>query len=223
MIRYLIKFVSEEAYAEDLLSGKLFMHCAKYYHDLEKEYGPGYGDQREGTIFPNTAIYQNIYDPIYCMYMITVEDIVDGQVLIDKRVIRDFTRGHGYLVIVPFDSFEKALTTCDTNGYEMKGREVWYGNPAQNDIDNLFKSKNALNLIVKNPYSRYQKEFRIIVFKNLYQDGFPESLNEERYFICRLSNPIRGFAKKMPTSSLQETENGFLLNLRDVFGNCELI
>jgi len=33
MIRYLVKFVAKEAYADDLLDGNLFMHCGKYYHD----------------------------------------------------------------------------------------------------------------------------------------------------------------------------------------------
>ena len=102
MIRYLVKFVAKEAYADDLLDGNLFMHCGKYYHDLERRYGVGQGDIREGSIFANEAIYKNIYYPIYCMYKIKDEDIADGHVVIDRRVIKDFDCQNGFIVIIPF-------------------------------------------------------------------------------------------------------------------------
>lgn len=57
-IKYLIKFVSKRDYGESLLDGKLFMHTAHYYHELEKKYGPGQGDLREGNVIPGIAIYQ---------------------------------------------------------------------------------------------------------------------------------------------------------------------
>ena len=216
MIKYLIKFASKEKYADDLLSGKLFMHCAKYYHKIEKEDGPGQGDLREGTIFPNVALYQNIYFPIYCTYMIKEEDTVDGQVIIDKRVIQDFGCQQGYMVIIPFDQLEQVLSTADTGGYEMNGAEVWYGIPTQDDIDKMFKSTNALNLKVKNPYFRYQREYRLIVYKNLYQDNFPSCLQEERTFSCCLAKPITDIADKIPISYLKETDTGFILKLNDI-------
>ena len=192
------------------------MHCAKYYHDLEKKYGPGQGDLREGALFPNVAIYHNIYFPIYCTYMIKDEDIIDGKVIIDKRVIQDFDCKQGYMVLIPFDLFEKVLPTADTGGYAMDGMEVWDGIPTQDDIDKMFKSENALNLKVKNPYFRYQKEYRLIVYKNLYQDNFPECLQEERTFTCSLARPITDIAKKIPISYLQETDMGFALKLIDI-------
>ena len=216
MIKYLIKFVSKEKYADDLLDGKLFMHCVDYYHDLENKYGPGQGDLREGSLFPNTLIYKRIYYPIYCTYMVKDEDIIDGQVIIDKRVIQDFDCQQGYMVLIPFELFQQVLPTADTGGAAMDGMEVWYGIPNQDGTDKMFKCENALNLMVKNPYFRYQKEFRLVVYKNLYQDSFPECSQKERTFTCSLAMPINDIAKKIPISYLQETDIGFLLKLSDI-------
>ena len=213
MIRYLLEFVKEERYADDLLNGRLFMHCAKYYHDIENRFGLGRGDLREGSLFPNTAIYRNIYFPIYCTYMIKDEDIIGGHVLIDNRIIDDFDCKKGYAVIIPFEPFEEALTTADTGGYRMDGVEVWYSFPTQEDIGKMFSSDDALNLRVKHPYFRYQKEYRLIVFRNIYKDNFSACLLEERTYSCYLKNSISGFAIKVPISIIQKTDAGYLLDI----------
>jgi hypothetical protein len=217
VIRYLVKFVAKESYADDLLKGKLFMHCARYYHDLEIQYGPGQGDLREGTIFPNFAMYQYINFPIFCMYMVKDQDIEDGHVLIDMRLIKDFDCQQGFMVIIPFEPFEYALSTANTEGYAMNGAEVSYGIQTPADIEIMFNSDNALNLVVKHPHFSYQKEYRLIVYKDIYKDDFPDCLNETRSFTCHLSKPISGFAKKVPISELKETSEGFVLNLRELF------
>ena len=205
MIKYLVKFVAKESYADDLLNGKLFMHCAKYYHDLEKKNGPGQGDIREGSIIPNVAVYRNIYFPIFCMYMIKDEDIRDGQVIIDKRVIQDF------------EYFKRVLLpTVDTGGYQIVGDEVMYGVPQKEVIDSMFTNKDALNLLVKNPFFRYQREYRLIVFKNLYRDNFPESLQEERTLTCCSTKPKVELVKKKPISFLRESNEGLVLDILDV-------
>ena len=211
MIKYLVKFVSKESYANDLLNGKLFMHCAKYYHELEKKYGPGQGDVREGLLFPNAAIYRNIHYPIYCLYMIKDKDIIDGLVTIDKRVLKDFNCQHGFMVFIPFDSLDDILENADTDGYAMDGSEVWYGVPSPEESMMIINDERALNLIVKNPSFRYQREYRFIVFKNIYQDD--SSIPEERTFTVHLAKPLTGLAKKIPISSLKETETGYLLDL----------
>lgn len=214
MIRYLVKFVAKEAYADDLLNGKLYMHCAKYYHDLEKKYGPGQGDIREGAIFPNVAIYRGIYYPIYCMYMIKDEDIIDSQVEIAKKVIDDFNCQNGFMVLIPFAPFERVLQTADTGGFRLCGTEVWYGYPTNDDIEKLFNSNNALSLKIKNPHFHYQREYRLIVYKDLYEDGFTKSLKEEKPFICHLREPIADIAKKIPISNLEKTDTGYVLNFK---------
>ena len=217
VIKYLVKFVAKESYADDLLNGKLFMHCAKYYHDLEKKNGPGQGDIREGSIIPNVAMYRNIYLPIFCMYMIKDEDIRDGQVIIDKRVIQDFKCQQGYMVIIPFEYFKRVLLpTVDTGGYQIVGDEVMYGVPQKEVIDRMFTNKDALNLLVKNPFFRYQREYRLIVFKNLYRDNFSESLQEERTLTCCFTKPKVDIVKKKPISFLRESNEGLVLDILDV-------
>ena len=70
MIKYLIKFVSEEQHAEDLLDGNLFMYPAGHYHTLEL----GRGDIREGALSDSICFYQYINYPIYCLSYKTVCD-----------------------------------------------------------------------------------------------------------------------------------------------------
>ena len=69
-IKYVIKFVSTEKYADRLLDGNLFMHSARYYHLLEQENGIGQGDLREGWIFPEIMMYKNIDHPVFCLYTV---------------------------------------------------------------------------------------------------------------------------------------------------------
>lgn len=217
MIRFLVKFVSKEAYANDLLNGKLFMHCARYYHDIEKKYGPGQGDLREGSLFPNVAIYKNIYFPIYCMYMIKDEDIIDGNVIFDKRIIQDFNCAQGFLVVIPFGYFERVLPTADTGGFAMDGSEVRYGIPNKALVEAMITSEDASNLFIKHPFFMYQREYRLVVFKDIYKGCPPKSLQEEKTYTCCLANPIADQAKKVPISNLHETEAGFVLCLKDLF------
>ena len=212
MIRYLVKFVNKESYADDLLSGKLFMHCGKYYHNLEKKNGIGQGDIREGSLFPNTAVYKGIYFPIYCMYMIKDEDIHSEKVVIDKKILKDFGSNTGYMVIVSYDDFVQVLPTVDTGGYRMDGFEVQYGIPSNDVVKKMMCDNDYLNLKVKNPYFEYQKEYRLLIYKSMYQAESSDSIKGEDHFICNLKDPIIGFAKKLPLSILKETNEGFELD-----------
>lgn len=60
LIKYLVKFVTEEAYANDLLDGKLFMRPARYFRSLESEnLDHSRGDQTEGA-FLQTPVEQQL-------------------------------------------------------------------------------------------------------------------------------------------------------------------
>lgn len=168
MLKYLIKFVSQEKYADELMNGKLFMRCAQYYHDLERRHGAGQGDLREGVIFPGHAIYKNTSIPIFCLYSVDETDIVEDMIHIPNKVIKDFGCEQGFLVLIDFDGFEEALTSCDTHGYALKGGRVTYGTPSMS-LSQYFLTDDhqALNLLVKSEYFSYQKEYRIIVCQQL--------------------------------------------------------
>lgn len=163
MIEYLIKFVSKEKYAVDLLNGNLFMHCARYYHMLEEKYGPGQGDLREASIIPGIAMYKNINLPVFCLYTVESEDILDEEVAIDKRIIQDFGCENGFLVLIEYKRFVEEIKHCRTNGYQLDAGPVVYGTPSKELIVKLFEPSEIGNLFIKHPYFKYQKEYRIVI------------------------------------------------------------
>lgn len=85
-IVYLLKFAPREAYIDDLINGRLYMNAAGYYHGLPGEQG----DPLEASMVLPACIYGNYRLPIYCMYTVRENDIVDGSVQIPMRMIREF-------------------------------------------------------------------------------------------------------------------------------------
>ena len=158
-IKYLIKFIPEKQYVESLLDGNLFMRCARYYQRLEMQKGPGQGDLREGSIFPNTMIYKNLDLPIYCMYMVEEDDIVDGYTMIHPNVVEDFGCQAGYLVLIDYIHFCNAIKTINTEGHELKGGKVKYGVASSDTSSYLLIENTVDNLFLKDPYFAHQKEF----------------------------------------------------------------
>lgn len=184
MPRYLIKFVSQLSYAEDLRSGKLFMRPASYYHDLEL----GQGDVTEGAISHEAAIYQNSQWAIYCMYTVKDDDIDnDGNIHISNRVINEFTNRDGYAVIVDRDKFEKRLSTVKTNGYALQAGEINYHYITFEDMGTMLTTNRPLNLAIKHPYFKYQNEYRIVVSRAVPRGQ--ESI--DYYFLSDLCNCSR--------------------------------
>lgn len=85
-IAYLLKFAPREAYIDDLINGRLYMNAAGYYHGL-----PGkQGDPLEASMVLPACIYGNYRLPIYCMYTVRENNIVDNTVKILIRMIREF-------------------------------------------------------------------------------------------------------------------------------------
>lgn len=208
MIKYVAKFVSKEEYADQLLQGQLYMRPAKFFRDLEREKGAGQGDAHEGEIFPDFAMFKNIYYPIYCLYTITQEDIVDGKVVIDKQVVEDFGCEDGFVVIIDFEKFDEELHHAETEDGGLLGSKVKYGQISRDLIEFLIKSDTPESLRIKKDRFKHQKEYRIILEKNL-----DEEYPDKDYFICKLRNPIADYSQKVKISSLVKTEKGYQLNL----------
>ena len=82
-IAYLLKFAPKEAYIDDLLNGLLYMNAAGYYHGLPGEQG----DPLEALMVLPACINGNYRLPIYCMYTVRENDIVDNTVKIPIRMI----------------------------------------------------------------------------------------------------------------------------------------
>lgn len=164
-IKYLIKFVSKRDYAESLLDGNLFMHTAHYYHELEKKYGPGQGDLREGNVIPGIAIYKNTDFPIFCLYAVT--KVQNGLIRVNQEIIRDFKCESGFAVVMDYNDFDMCIPQIDTGGYAVRAAPVRYGTPTEELIAKFFTDQNAETLFVKHPYFKKQQEFRIVVFKSI--------------------------------------------------------
>lgn len=165
IISYFIKFVSKEKYADSLLNGDLFMRCASYYHDLERKQGRGQGDIGEAMVFPGLGIYKNADLPFFCLYSVDETEIIDGTIRIPSRVVQDFGCEQGYLVLIDFEGFEKALPSCDTQGYPMNGRQIVYGKPSEELSRKFFADDpSAMNLFVKSEAFSHQKEYRLVVY-----------------------------------------------------------
>ena len=213
-VRYLVKFVKEEAWADDLLNGCLFMNAAGFYASKEK----GQGDDREGAI-ANTGVFRNIDRPIYCMYSVYLSDVIDDGFDVPMQVIEDFGCSDGFAVVLRFDEFDKALRTLETDGYGLKAGLVSYGCVLKKDAPALFGMGQNIPLFIKRPEYQHQKEYRIVVGKSLTRrthmrdlDGeMVPFIDEEQPFEAiryRFPSDLRAFAKKVPMRSI-ELRDGF--------------
>lgn len=163
MIKYLINFVSCEEHAQMLIDGEMFMRPASYYHHLET----GQGDPSEAGVLDGIGIYMNSNIPIFCMYCVFDNDIIDGKILISKRVIEDFKCEDGFLVLLEYEEFEKRLSTVKTNGYQLDAGRVGYAYKKFDGLADMLNDKSGKSLFIKNPYFSYQKEFRIVIAKQV--------------------------------------------------------
>ena len=94
-IAYLLKFAPKEAYIEDLLNGHLYMNAAGYYHGLPGEQG----DPLEASMAPGVCLCGYTCLPIYCMYTVRKNDIIDNAVKIPMRMIQEFGCADGGSVL----------------------------------------------------------------------------------------------------------------------------
>lgn len=85
-IAYLLKFTPKKAYIDDLMDGRLYMNAVCYYHGLSGEQG----DPLEASMAPGACLYGHTCLPIYCMYTVCENDIVDNTVKIPIRMIQEF-------------------------------------------------------------------------------------------------------------------------------------
>lgn len=124
MCKYLIKFTSKKKYANDLLNGKLYMHSARDYHKLEIEKGAGQGDLAEGAFFNNAQIYRFNDYPLFCMYSVETDDIIDKTISIPYRLVNDFECEKGYLILIDYNCFIEDIKSCNTNGFSLYAGRV---------------------------------------------------------------------------------------------------
>ena len=157
-IAYLLKFAPKEAYIDNLITGRLYMNAAGYYHGLPGEQG----DPLEASMAPGVCLYRYTSLPIYCMYTVRENDIVDNAVKIPIRMIQEFGCADGWIGIVQYDCFARLADrqTSDDGSIYAHG-PISYGVPGPKLIREIFEGIPH-NLVIKTPRYVYQKEYRII-------------------------------------------------------------
>lgn len=205
-IAYLLKFVLKGAYIDDLISGHLYMNAVGYYHGLPGEQG----DPLEASMAPGVCLYGYTCLPIYSMYTVRENDIVDGSVQIPKRMIREFGCADGWIGIVQYDSFARLADrhTADDGSIYAHG-PISYGFPGPKLIREIFEGIPH-NLVIKTPKYAYQKEYRIIgsqpVECRLLPDENHPGCKIEKYghAALDLGSSLADFSCKASVPSLEE-------------------
>jgi hypothetical protein len=200
MIKYLIKFVSRLEHAKMLQDGHLFMRPMPYYRLLEE----GQGDELEGAISHSIFMFKNTQWPIYCFYSVDDSDVIsNGNIKIDKRCIDDFKCKDGYIVIINFSEFEKMLPIIDTEGYQLTAGKVSYRNIAFEELANLMKKETLDNVFVKRPKYSYQKEYRIVITKNISTDVYE--------VVYKMDSDIKNISNIINVSNLKIVDNNLYI------------
>lgn len=214
-IAYLLKFAPKEAYIDDRLKGRLYMNAAEYYNGLPGEQG----DPLEASMVLPACIYGNYRLPIYCMYTVRENDIVDGSVQIPKRMIREFGCADGWIGIVRYDSFARLIDSHTTGVEEVYAHgAISYGIPGPKLIEEIFQG-TICNLLIKTPKYAYQQEYRIIgsnpVECRLRPDTKHPGCKIEEYGHAELDlgSQLTGFSWKTPVSNLTEEQHRLSLKL----------
>ena len=191
------------------------MNAAKYYNGLPGEQG----DPLEASMVLPACIYGNYRLPIYCMYTVRENDIVNGTVKIPKRMIREFGCADGWIGIVRYDGFARLMDSHTTDGGDVYAHSaISYGIPGPKLIDEIFQGK-ICNLLIKTPKYAYQQEYRIIgsrpVECRLFPDENRPGCKIEKYDHAELdlSSSLVDFSWKASVSSLEETKGGLTLKL----------
>lgn len=214
-IAYLLKFAPREAYIDDLINGRLYMNAAGYYHGLPGEQG----DPLEASMAPGARLHGNTCLPIYCMYTVRENDIVNNTVKIPKRMIQEFGCEDGWIGIVQYVSFAHlADRHIAEDGSIYAHGPISYGVPGPKLIREIFEGIPH-NLVIKTPKYAYQKEYRIIgsrpVECRLLPDEIHPDCKIEEYGHAELDlgSNLAELSWKASVSSLEEAEDGLMLKL----------
>ena len=214
-IAYLLKFAPKETYVDDLMDGRLYMNAAGYYHGLPGEQG----DPLEGSMAPGACLYGHTCLPIYCMYTVRENDIIDNTVKIPIRMIQEFGCANGWIGIVQYGRFAHLA-----DGHIAEDGDIYvhspisYGIPGPKLIREIFE-RIPHNLVIKTPRYAYQQEYRIIgsqpVECRLLPDKKHPSCKIEEYDHAELDlgGSIADFSWKASVSSLEEVQDGLMLKL----------
>lgn len=153
------------------------------------------------------------------MYTVRENDIVDNTVKILIRMIQEFGCADGRIGIVQYDSFARlADRHIAEDGSIYAHGPVSYGVPGPQLIREIFEG-NPHNLVIKTPKYAYRKEYRIIGSRPVKCRLLPDENHPgciiEKYGHTKLglSSSLTDFSWKVSVSSLEEVQDGLMLEL----------
>lgn len=214
-IAYLLKFAPKEAYIDDLINGRLYMNAAGYYHGLPGEQG----DPLEASMAPGVCLYRYACLPIYCMYTVRENDIIDNTVKIPMRMIQEFGCADGWIGIVQYGGFARLADTRIADGGSIYAHgPISYGVPGPKLVRETFEGIPH-NLVIKTPKYAYQREYRIIGSRPVECRLLPDEnhpgckIEEYDHAELDLDSSLADFSWKVSVSSLEEAQDGLTLEL----------
>lgn len=167
--------MNNQKFAENLANkGELHFNNAAYYDYLyEKQRNRkevGQADPTEGGLLK--VIRKNYTYPIYCLSMVTEDDIYvheeEKRVRFPRRLIEDFWESDsGYAVFFDYVRFIEELKHTDFNGYAAEGKPVIYKDLSYEDQSYYLNKNNLDHLFYKHTCFHYQKEYRICIYTRL--------------------------------------------------------
>ena len=176
--RYLIKFIKER-YLDDFLNNFLYMNAAGFFAD--EAIKNGQGDIYECPASNSYQIFQGRNYPIWCCSYIEEDEIKNGYISFDKRIISDFfdTNDSFCCVIIEEKQFAELFSKSakdnyiSVNSYEYGPVDyIKLSSDNKNDAIQMLSSKNKLEaLFRKRSDYAYQKEYRIAFGYSVYRNG----------------------------------------------------
>lgn len=214
-IRWLLKFAPKEAYIDDLMSGRLYMNAAGYYHGMPGEQG----DPLEASIAPGVCAYCYTQLPIYCMYTICEGEVIDDAVMIPGRMISEFGCENGWIGVVRYDRFARLIDDCvDGDKGIFDHGSVSYGTPSIKLTREILQGIPH-NLFIKTPKYAYQREYRILGanpadFQLKPKEGNPDRMIEVYgHEELDLGRKLADFSWKVPVADLKTRRGDLALPL----------
>lgn len=218
---YLIKFVSKKEYADDLINGNFYMNTAKYFHSLEGMQGDG----AEAAVSHQSMIFKNTHAPIFCMYTVYTDQIVNGCVKVPRKLIEDFNAK--YAVVINAQRLELLLSSNKLQTrFGFVFGVVGYKILTLEDTIALFQDKQMTNLFIKRPYFLQQQEYRIGV--NEYVPDELEQMEFEGTMINKVKEnghktyrinkvgSFSSFCKLVDLDSVSKIEDNVIIDCRGV-------
>lgn len=159
---------------------------------------------------PGVCLYRYACLPIYCIYAVRENDIVDNAVKIPMRMIQEFGCADGWIGIVQYDSFTRlADRHIAEDGSIYAHGPISYGVPGPKLIREIFEDIPH-NLVIKTPKYAYQQEYRIIGSRPVECRLLPDEnhpgckIEEYDHVELDLDSSLADFSWKVSVPSLDE-------------------